>query len=296
MSEQQESAHHKREPITSQTVLDSIQDLEPWSKQLKGLMAQDKEGITSFLDRAVATYQEFEQTAQRPESHLISLEEAELIKAIWIISAPGTYFKRNKNDRYQDKEWAWWTDRRRINYAFEIGRQLAEIKAGRKIEGNTPADLELLKEFGPLLIYNGRPDENNDIAEAVKTPWLKIPEGLGYPQDKVYIIYPFTKRFNNKDYNLLDQIQTFHLPGNIQTNPGDEIGIVAHAPQAVRVLYSLSGYDQAFPQGVTARMLILPTPKEGIPEYPTQELRAIIYYRFIASPPAVGDKPFPYKI
>ena len=284
------------EQITSQVVLKSIQNKETWSKQLEGLMSTEGGKVSSFLDTAIATYRLFEQAALQPEPKQISSEDAKRVKAIWIISAPGTYFTRNKKDRYEDKEWTFWNDRSRINHAFEIGRKLAEIKAGRKIKGNTPQDLELLKEFGPLLIYNGRPDENDAITEAVKTPWLRIPEGLGYPQDKTYIINPFTERFNNKDYNLLDQIYSFKFPADIQINPGDEIGIVAHAPQAVRVLYSLSAQKEKFPQGVTARMLLLPTPKGGIPEYPIQELRGIIYYRFIASPPAVGDKPFPFKV
>lgn len=282
--------------ITSQMVLKSIQDKETWSKQLEGLMNTERDRVFSFLNTAVETYRLFEQAALQPASQQIGAEDAKLVKAIWIISAPGTYFTRNKKDRYEDKEWTFWNDRRRVNHAFGIGRKLAEIKAGRKIAGNTPADLELLKEFGPLLIYNGRPDENDAITEAVKTPWLRIPEGLGYPQDKVYIIYPFAERFNNKDYNLLDQINSFKFPAGIQINPGDEIGIVAHAPQAIRVLYSLSAKEEKFPKGATTRMLLLPTQRGGIPEYPTQELRGIIYYRFIASPPAVGDKPFPFKI
>lgn len=295
MSEQQESAQYKREPITSQTVLDSIQDLEPWSEQLKSLMVKDKEGITSFLDSAVATYREFEQKAQRPESHLISPEEAEKIKAIWVISAPGTYFEGRKNDRYQDKEWALWADRQRINYAFGMARKIAEANADRKFEGNLPTELKALAQYTPLVIYNGRPDENAALTEAVEVPWLKIPEGLGYPKERVFIINPLTTNFNSR-YNLLDQIRSFHLPRGFEVKPQDTIGVVAHAPQAVRFLYSLNANPGAFPEGVKIKVLPLPTPKSGIPEYPTQELRGLVNYRFIANPALVSATPYSYTV
>lgn len=285
--------------INTQSILSSIKQVEPWNRELEGLMSRetDRGKVYSFLDRAVTTYQLFEQFSQNPWLHLISSEKVKLIKAIWIPSAPGTYFTRDKTDRYQDKPWSYWADRKRINYAFSVGRQLAEIKAGKKIAGNTPADLELLKEHGPILIYNGRSDENAALAEATKVPWLRIPEGLGYPQDKVFIINPLTDRFYSDKYNLLDQVRTLRLPADLQINPGDEIGIVAHAPQAVRALYSLNIPDQKLPEGIIARMFLLPTPDTGMPDYPLQELRGLVYYRFIdEDAPRVGTTPYKHIV
>lgn len=274
--------------VTTQAVLDSIQKVELWA----GKFPEDE--VISFLDEAVDLYLEFEEAAQHPR--ILESQDADKIKAIWIISAPGTYFTRDKADRYQDKEWSWWADRKRINYAFSVSRQLAEIKAGKKIAGNKPADLELIKEHGPILIYNGRADENAALAQAVQVPWLRIPEGLGYPKDKVCIINPFIPSFHTEQYNLLDQVRTLHLPRSLQINPVDEIGIVAHAPQAVRALYTLNGPEVDPFKGLRARMLLMPTPETGIPEYPIQELRGIVYYRFIADPPVVGSIPYPYIV
>lgn len=274
--------------VTTQAVLDSIQKVELWA----GKFQEDE--VVPFLDEAVDLYQKFEEAARHPR--VLDSTDAEKIRAIWIPSAPGTYFTKNKNDRYQDKSWSYWADRKRINHAFSVGRQLAEIKAGRKIAGNIPADLEIISSFGPTLIYNGRSDENAALAQAVKVPWLRIPEGLGYPSDKVSIIQPFTPRFYSKEYNLLDQVQTLHLPYNLRTNPGDEIGIVVHAAQGVRALYSLTGSQTDPLAGLTARMFLMSTPNTGFPEYPISELRAMVYYRFIEDPPKIGDNPHPYTI
>ncbi|MBI2017877.1 hypothetical protein HYS92_02395 [Candidatus Daviesbacteria bacterium] len=280
-----------KEVITPQAVLQSIKQVELWAEALK---EKDLHEVSSFLDEAVRTYQQLEEAAQGSQLNL-NQEDADRIKAIWVISAPGTYFKRNKKDRYANKEWAHWADRRRINYGFKVARRLAEIRAGREITGNIPSELDLIRKYGPIIIYNGRSDENAHLIEAAKVPWFRIPEGLGYPPDRVSIINPVDHpRFNTEKYNLLDQIQTFSLPLNLQIQSGDEIGVVAHASQAVRVLYALEG-SGAFPAGVMAWMFSLPTPDNGFPEYPTQEIRAMVYYRFIANPPVVGNRPYPYK-
>lgn len=275
--------------VTTQAVLDSIQKVELWA----GKFPEDE--VIPFLDKAVDLYQEFEEAAQHPRAPMTAAQ-AEKIKAIWIISAPGTYFQRDKADRYQDKPWSWWADRKRINYALGVGRQIAQINAGTKITTNTPKDLETISRFGPTLIYNGRSDENAALAQAVQVAWLKIPEGLGYPKDKVLIINPFTPSFHTGQYSLLDQVRTLHLPAGLQINPGDEVGIVAHAPQAIRALYALNVSEIDPLQGLTARMFLIPTPQTGIPEYPIQELRGIVYYRFIANPPVVGNTPYLYTL
>lgn len=285
------SRHPERTQVTTNIVLQSIIENETWAGQLPDLKT-----TRLFLDRAVAVYHEIEESAKDGNSQSISINQADKIKAIWVPSAPGTYFQRNKNDRYKDKKWAWWADRKRTHFAIEKAREIAEIRAGREIKGNNPAELELLGEYGPVIIYNGRPDENIALAEAVRVPWLRMPKNLGYPENRVSIISPVNyPRFNNRDYNLLDQAKTLRLPYDLEINPGDEVAIVAHAAQTVRTLYVL-GNQPVIPEGTLARIMALPTPSEGMPEYPIQELRGVTYYRFIQNPPAIGNKPYTYRV
>lgn len=285
--------------VTSESVLKSIENAEIWWRELKDIMSSGRaQEINDFVSRAITLYENLERLANNPLSQLPKTpEEAQQIKALWIISAPGTYFEGRKNDRYKDKQWALWADRQRINYAFGVARKIAEVKSGRKIEGNLPAEMEALTQYAPLVVYNGRPDENAALTEAVDVPWLRIPEGLGYPKDQVYIINPLTNpRFNNEQYSLLDQISSFHLPRNFKLDDEDIIGVIAHAPQAVRLLYSLNASPEAFPAGVKVKVLPLPTPKSGIPEYPIQEIRGTIYNHFIVNPPAAAAVAYPHVL
>lgn len=57
---------------------------------------------------------------------------AKRIKAIWDISFVGTYLKEFQDDRWKDKPWAGWTDRRRLNYSAALMRRLTE-----RITGNS---------------------------------------------------------------------------------------------------------------------------------------------------------------
>lgn len=293
MSEQKEAKPLNLE-ITTEFVLNNIKQTEKWWGQIEDLLSSDKRvHVISFIEGVLNLYKELEQAAQNPDLKKISSEDADLVKAIWVISAPGTYFKGRKDDRYENKEWALWADRQRINYAFGIGRRIAEIKMGKDFKGNLPVELETMAEAAPLLVYNGRPDENAALIEAVKTPWLRIPEGLGYPKEKVLIINPLIENFDNR-YNLLDQIRSFHFPIGFKLNSEDLIGIVAHAPQVVRFLYALN--EAGVIPTNKVKIFPLPTPQSGIPGYPIQEIRGLTYYRFIATPPSASNTPYPYTV
>lgn len=268
-----------RNTITPESVTQSIKENELWWKQLQDFIEQGQP-VNEFTAQAIAVLNQLEEAAQHP--HLPeSKEEAEKIKGLWVISAPGTYFQAKKNDRYRDKKWALWNDRQRINYAFKVGRRLAEIKMGHDVSHN----------YAPLIVYNGTPLEDAAVLEAVKTPWLRIPEGLIYPRNKVLVINPFPPIDNT-----MDQIRTFRLPLSFKISPGDEIGVVIHAPQAIRFLYALANISEVVPKGAEIRMLPLPTPTGGYPEYPLQELRGMVNYRFISNPPIISDSPYPFKI
>lgn len=276
--------------LSLDTVMQSIADTEKWWPRLQEIMAQDK-GVVEFIEHALKVYQDLEQAASNPDAHFPkTAEETSRIKALWVISAPGTYFKASKNDRYKDKPWAAWNDRQRVNYALHLGRRLAEVKLGHKLGNNWVKVERELNVEGPLIIYNGRPDENAAVLEAAATPWLRIPEPNLYPRDRIMVISPMPPIDN-----LLDQIKTFRLPRDFKMNSGDEIGVVIHAPQAIRFLYMLNNFPGVIPEGAVIRVFPLPTPETGMQEYPLQELRGLINYRFIANPPIAADTPYPCK-
>ena len=282
----------KESAITVETVLQSIEQTEKWWGQLQTLMQQGKP-VAGYIFGAIKILNQLEEAAQNPASQLPKTpEQASKIKALWIISAPGTYFQAYKQDRYANKPWARWMDRQRINYAFKIGRQVGELVSGQKLGEGWLHAKGILEKYGPMIVYNGRSDESLAVAEAVKSPWLRIPSGLEYPAEKTHIIHPI-KGFDPKTSSL-DNIRTFRLPPTVSLEEGDEIGVVLHAPQAVRFLYILANFKDTIPQGVNLRVFSLPTPKGGFPEYPMQELRGTTYYHFIANPPIAAESPHPY--
>lgn len=273
---------------TPTEVLESIFKNEPWANKLENREEEARE----FLDGAIGLLSALQESAKNPDSQLPSTpDEANKLKAIWAVSAPGTYFQAFKNDRYQTKPWAAWMDRNRINLAFQIGRKIAELKLGHPISSNWVETERELNETAPLVIYNGTPTENAAVLEAKNTPWLKIPGKNIYPSSKIMVINPLAGIDNT-----IDQIQSFRLPPNFDIAPGDEIGVVLHVPQAMRFLYILENYQQIIPQGVNLRIFTLPSPPGSTPEYPMQELRGLTYYRFIANPPIAAASPRPAKI
>lgn len=280
----------KESSITVETVLYSIEQTEKWWEQLQALIRQGKP-VTNYISGAIKVLNQLEESARNPQSQLPQTsEESARIKALWIISAPGTYFQAYKQDRYASKPWSRWMDRRRINYALQIGRKLAEMKLGHPISNNWADAERELTEQGPLVVYNGTPAENAAVLEAKKAPWFRIPKANIYPGNKILVINPIASIDNT-----IDQIKSFHLPPMFDINPGDEIGVILHAPQAVRLLYMLANLQEMVPKGANMRFFALPTPKGGFPEYPMQELRATTYYHFITNPPIAAESPYPFK-
>lgn len=275
--------------ITPEEVIKSISENESWWEKFQEIMKQGYP-VNNFLADAISVLNKMEETAQHP--HLPQTkEEAEKIRALWVIAAAGAYSDAKKKDRYEDKEWALWNDRQRVNYAFKIGRRLAEIKLGHPISDNWTDGEKELTEYAPLIVYNGTPVEDAAVLEAIKTPWLRIPEGLVYPKNKVLVINPLPPIDNT-----LDQVRTFRLPLSFKISPGDEIGVVIHAPQTARFLYALAKFEEVVPKGAKIRILPLPTPPGGYPEYPLQELRGMVSNRFISNPAKIADSPYPFKV
>lgn len=150
-----------------------------------------------------------------------------------------------------------------------------------------------------MIVYAGRPDENQAVAEVIKTPWLRGHRELFYPRAKLALMdvaTPAGKANDPGKVNTLDQVKFFNLPGKLDTALGEQLGMVTHAPQAARTLSMMGAFPEAFPQASAVKMFTLPPPDGSVPEYPTMEIRGMVYYRFIANPPLVADAPYPYEV
>lgn len=212
-------------------------------------------------------------------------EIARQIKAVIVLSGPGTWYQARKEDRYKDKIWAAWMDRKRLVHAVWVIRRITEISTGSYFRGSlNTIDEQVCKirdsiaKNGPYFIYTGREDERAAVKQAIQEKRAII------PLEKVYII-------EEKIDNTVEQVKTITLPSELHLKPGDRIAIVAHGPQLVRLGHMLQRY-KPFPAGLAIQPFPLATPPGGMPDYPEQEIRGLLYYTFITHDAA--QEPYPY--
>lgn len=97
------------------------------------------------------------------------------MQAVLVFSGPGTYYDRLKPN--QD-EWKRWMDRDRIRAGVAIVRDITAQVKSEVLRRRVPVT-ELTKEdvlnFGPFLVYNGIPIENEVFSRALKSPLCKMP-------------------------------------------------------------------------------------------------------------------------
>lgn len=228
-----------------------------------------KEAIMPFVTDAWKRMIQLEEAAHHPREHLPKTpEEAQSIKVLWDISAPGTFFQKSKEDAYKDKTWAEWGDKRRWKYTDGLYRYLTRITGDKSI---------------PHVLYNGRPDEDRDAIKAIDEGLLSI------PSENVHIIDDNIKTTG-------DQVQSQKFKdalAGLGLQAGDTIGIVVSAPQAVRLMHMIE-HSKPFPYGVKARIFPLPTPGTGLTEYHEQEIKGLVYYAFFSHPPLAAKTPYSY--
>lgn len=281
----------KAKILTSDMVLDSIEEVEKeWRDQLKEIINSERGAqVSTFLERAVSLYFDLENLALNPQANFPkTAEEATRIRAIWVKSAHGTYLQETKEDRFKDKEWARWNDRDRVNYALSIARSITELRSGQALTGNWEEDRRVILEYGPRIVYAGRWDENRDLKEASSDPLHYFPSDRPYPTENFLII-------DGQIDNSADVIRHFKMPETYQPRFDDEIGVVSHSPQGVRFLFMLQQLESKFPRQATVRMFPIPAPEGSFPEYPIQELRGAVFYRFISKPQLAADIPYHYS-
>lgn len=286
---------------TMDTILSAVLEQKPDFFERVG-----KEQGIEFVNSVRNQMVEMETVARLRRKQLPkTAEEAEKIKAIIVISAPGTYLAASKGDRYQQYPWSRWMDHRRIEYAAYLIRNITEIKTGERL--NNPQKFrESISREGPYLLYSGRPDEQDAIRAALISPHIHMPE------ERVILIG------GEIIDNTIHQAQRLYLPKEISLQPGDQVGLVLHSAQAVRFAYTL---QQAVEDNLEATFQNLPEPfpnlpfRNGVPilkmfplpiptnpltnqpsaQYPTLEICGLIHYAFYDQPKTASEKPFPYQ-
>lgn len=252
----------------------------------------DRKRLLGLIRRAASEMAAFEELSRiEPLRVPQTADGAKRIKAIWDISFVGTYLKEFQDDRWKDKPWAGWTDRRRLNYSAALMRRLTERITGKSYKtplGNrlTPNQADELRSnierYGPYLIYGSTLEQNEDVETALAQ------HGVVIPRSKVHII---DERPINT--NTVDQMQTFSLPANLQIQKGDTLAIVAHAPHMVRALHMMNRFNP-FPEGLIIQPHPLPSPPSAGTDFAVQEISGLLYYTFISGDSS--EEPYPYQI
>lgn len=222
----------------------------------------------------------FEKSAEAIKRSLsLTPSLAARITALWPLSGPGTYDRPSKDDAYKDKRWADGMDRQRLNKAAMVAREIADAVTGTDVradKGKGLSQIEMVKlrikkklaEHGPYIIYNGTDVENKTVADVITR------HGIVIPAEKVFIIEDGIKK-------TVDQVKTFQLPPDLTVGSGDVIGAITHAPHMMRFLHMLNKY-RTIPSEMQVLAIPLPSPLTGRQEYTEQEIRGLLYYRYLS--------------
>lgn len=273
-------------PESNQQRIQAI--LEEAGKENPQLHEVEEAKLTQLIASSLQEVAHLEQLAREHRRILIEgripvpAESLAKLKALWVLSGPGLYHQPFKEDRYKDKPWSKFMGRHRLAYAGMLMRRIAETASG-EIPSARDAQKQLLLQYAPYLIFNGRQDENSDVQT------ILAEESVIIPRAKVWIPEtPIDK--------TIDQVRGLTLPPELEIQSGDEIGVISHTPHLMRFAHMLNRYKNSlpFPPNTFIRAFPLPTPAAGIPEYQNQEVRGLLYYAFVTG--KATTEPYPYLV
>lgn len=167
------------------------------------------------------------------------------IEAVLVFSGPGTYYQRLKPDQ---EEWMRWMDRDRIRAGVAVVREVTATKVsdflGIEVKGPHITREEILY-FGPFLVYNGIPLENDVIRIALETPFCKL------PAEKVIILDEVIEDDGtvHPHRHTADQVKSFYRQ---LTNPQGplcqitNVALVAHIPDFARNVFYTKKYNDEY--------------------------------------------------
>ena len=256
------------------------------------------EELRESTQQALAEVATLEAAAIDPRRWEISPETAKAVKMISRLSAPGTYPRPFKPDRYQQFSWAAGLDRIADDAAACLGMVLAGRVTGNdfsafktvdRLDFNNP-ELNALKprvrqaiiDSRIKFVYVGRSDEAAAIARVVNHPKAFIPASA------VEIVT------SPEIDNTLDQIrflsEYFQRSG---LNRGDIVTMVDFPPRLVRIM-RMSEQSQPIPKGIELALFPVATPEAKTSGLPALEIRGAVGYYATTGQAALQS--YPYKI
>jgi hypothetical protein len=166
------------------------------------------------------------------------------IDAVLVFSGPGTYYDRLKPGQ---PEWMAWMDRDRIRGGVAVVREVtASWMRKEGIDQNKighDVSYTEIEEYGPLLVYNGIPVENEVFRRAVASEHSKIPLSNVVVLDEVIE--------ENGDAHPIrhtgDQYKSFFHEVQNAESPlfgVKNVALVAHIPDFVRHPYYAERYNR----------------------------------------------------
>ncbi len=248
-----------------------------------------------LIGDSIARIAEFESVSGYPAQEGLlpkTAEDAQKIKAIWVLSGPGYYSQPIKDDRYKDKPWAKWMNRNRADRAAWLARRITEIRMGQILPNDPEVIKQAIAKDGPMLIYNGRADENQEMHRALTNKKAFI------PVEKVFITGEGIDR-------TTDQVAGFRLPDGMKLNEGEQIALVTHGPHAVRVLHLIQRVveknnenpylDPNFPfkRGITLKVSPVHSTADGLKAYSLLEINGILHYLYYDQTQPASEVPYP---
>lgn len=254
-----------------------------------------EEKARRFIRECISIIGRFEEAADYSAQEKLlpkDVEEVSTIKAIWVLSGPGYYGQPFKEDRYKDKPWARWMDRNRAHRGAWLARRLTEIKIGQRLPNDSSVIRQAILQNGPIIIYNGRNDENQEIRRALTDQKAFV------PSEKVFIT-------DEGIDNTVDQVRGLRLPLGVEMEQGDKIALVTHSPHVLRTLHVIqritelqrenSNHRLDFPISDETILKISPvrTPIDGLREYATLEICGLLQYIYYDPTKPASEIPFP---
>ena len=256
--------------------------------------SEQKKIIEDSLTRA----KDIETAARNPNRWESLQQVAGRIKLIVDFSAPGTYFKPRKKDRYEHLIWAWNMDRIRADLAAIVGIQIAGSKTQHDF--SIFSREELLFEFNPELNIL-RDQVRDSITESgLHFLYLSRSANQDHPADEAEAIRkvihspssfvpPKSVDIRDQGDNTFDQVKALkeYLERNLQTEsnpngflkPGDA-SVFVMGQQAIRTFANIAQFN-AIPHELQAYILPMSTPQSGFNEYVTMETKGRIVYTML---------------
>jgi len=167
------------------------------------------------------------------------------IQAVLVFSGPGTYYDRLKQGQQERQRWM---DRDRIRAGVAVVRQVAaSVKtelSGRRFRVSDIDKIDV-HSFGPFLVYNGIPIENEVFLRALESPFCKM------PPEKVVVINQ-VKEENGSTHSIRhsgDQVKSLFQevadPKSILYG-AKNIAFVAHIPDFIRIPFYIQKYSSEY--------------------------------------------------